>query len=80
MSVKDKFSEIEILQMEELTKELLKINQELNAMVIGFDAKLKNEEAKVRRLEAILRDNGIVVKPVFKTDNGMDMIKSTIEI
>lgn len=75
-----KFSEEEILQMEDLIRELLKINEELNAMVIGFDAKLKNEEAKVRRLETILRDNGIVVKPVFKTNTGMDMIKSTIDI
>lgn len=75
-----KFSEEETLQMEDLIRELLKINEELNAMVIGFDAKLKNEEAKVRRLETILRDNGIVVKPVFKTNTGMDMIKSTIDI
>lgn len=75
-----KFSEEETLQMEDLIRELLKINEELNAMVIGFDAKLKNEEAKVRRLETILRDNGIVVKEVWKTDNGMDMIKSTIDI
>lgn len=80
MSVYDKFSEVEILQMEELIKELLKINEELNAMVIGFDAKLKNEEAKVRRLTAILNQNGIVVKEVYKTNDGMDMIKSTIEI
>ena len=75
-----KFSEEETLQMEDLIRELLKINEELNAMVIGFDAKLKNEEAKKRRLEAILRENGIVVKEVWKTDNGMDMIKSTIDI
>lgn len=80
MSVYDKFSELEILQMEELIKELLKINEELNAMVIGFDAKLKNEEAKVKRLQAILNQNGIVVKEVYKTSDGMDMIKSTIEI
>lgn len=75
-----KFSEVEILQMEELIKELLKINEELNAMVIGFDAKLKNEEAKVKRLTAILNQNGIVVKEVYKTSDGKDMIKSTIEI
>ena len=80
MSIYEKWTEIEILQMEELIKELLKINEELNAMVIGFDAKLKNEEAKVKRLTAILSQHGIMVTPQFKTDDGKTMIKSTIEI
>ncbi len=75
-----KFSDEEIEQMEALVRELLKINEELNAMVIGFDAKLKIEESKVKRLKAILNQNGIVVKEVYKTEDGIDMIKSTIEI
>ncbi len=80
MSIYEKWTEIEILQMEELIKELLKINEELNAMVIGYDAKLKNEEAKVKRLTSILSQHGIMVTPQFKTDDGKTMIKSTIEI
>jgi len=80
MSVYEKFTETEILQMEELIKELLKINEELNAMVIGFDAKLKNEEAKVKRLTAILSQHGIMLTPQFKSNDGRDIIKSTIEI
>lgn len=75
-----KFSEEEIEQMEALIKELLKINEELNAMVIGFDAKLKNEEAKVKRLTQLLAQYGIQVTPSYKTDDGYTMVKSTIEI
>lgn len=80
MSIYEKFTEAEILQMEELIKELLRINGELNAMVVGFDAKLKNEEAKVQKLTAILSANGIFVTPQFKTDDGRTLIKSKIEI
>jgi|APGre2960657404_1045060.scaffolds.fasta_scaffold69561_2 hypothetical protein len=80
MSIKDKYTDEEIGQMEDLIRELIKINEELNAMVIGFDAKLKNEEAKVKRLTQILEQYGIRVTPSFKTDDGMEMIKSTIEI
>lgn len=34
-----------------LAQELLRINEELNANIIAFDAKLKNEEAKVKKLQ-----------------------------
>lgn len=80
MSYKDKFTDEEIGQMEELIKELLKINEELNSMVIGFDAKLKNEEAKVRRLTSILNERGIQVQPIYKGDDGLEIMKSTIPL
>lgn len=80
MSIYDKFSEIEIIQMEELIKELLKINGDLNAMVIGFDAKLKNEEAKTKRLTALLSEHGIFITPQYRTNDGKELVKSTIEI
>jgi hypothetical protein len=34
-----------------LTQELLQINETLNANIIAFDAKLKNEEKKVKDLQ-----------------------------
>jgi hypothetical protein len=46
-----KYTEEELQQIEGLVIELMKINEEQNAKLIAFDAKLKNEEAKVKKLQ-----------------------------
>ena len=46
-----KYTEEEVEQLVELVRELLQMNEELNAKCIAFDAKLKNEEGKVRMLQ-----------------------------
>jgi hypothetical protein len=40
--------------MEGLINELMKINGELNARCIAFNAKLENEERKVQKLNQLL--------------------------
>jgi hypothetical protein len=45
-----KYTDEELKQIEGLVGELMKINEDQNAKLIAFDAKLKNEEAKVRKL------------------------------
>ena len=45
-----KYTEEEIEQLEQLCRELLVANEELNARCIAFNAKLENEEKKVKRL------------------------------
>lgn len=45
-----KYTQEEILQLEQLCRELLIANEELNARVIAMNAKLENEEKKVKRL------------------------------
>jgi hypothetical protein len=47
-----KYTEEQIEQMEQLVVELLKINDDQNAKLIAMNAKLQNEEAKVRQLTA----------------------------
>ena len=49
-----KYTEEQIEQMEGLINELMKINGELNARCIAFNAKLENEERKVRKLNQLL--------------------------
>ena len=49
-----KYTEEQIEQMEGLINELMKINGELNARCIAFNAKLENEERKVQKLNQIL--------------------------
>lgn len=49
-----KYTEEELEQIEHLVTELLEINEELNAKCIAFDAKLRNEEAKVKALNIML--------------------------
>ena len=49
-----KYTEEELLQMENLIRELIGINEELNARCIAFNAKLENEERKVQRLTNVL--------------------------
>jgi hypothetical protein len=44
----EQLSEEEISQLKELVRELLNINETQNAQLIAFNAKLQNEEAKVR--------------------------------
>lgn len=44
------FTEEQVQQMFNLCSELIKINEDQNAKLIAFDAKLKNEEAKVKEL------------------------------
>lgn len=45
-----KYTEEQIEQMEGLCRELLSINEELNARIIAMNAKLENEEKKVKQL------------------------------
>jgi hypothetical protein len=44
------FTEADILQLLEMARELLSHNEELNARMIAMNAKLENEERKVKRL------------------------------
>jgi hypothetical protein len=44
------FTEADILQLLEMSRELLSHNEELNARMIAMNAKLENEERKVKRL------------------------------
>ena len=60
-----KYTEEQIEQMEQLVVELLKINDDQNAKLIAMNAKLQNEEAKVRQLTAQIM---IFMKP-YNNDN-----------
>jgi hypothetical protein len=44
------FTEDDILQLLEMSRELLSYNEELNARIIAMNAKLENEEKKVINL------------------------------
>ena len=44
------FSEEQVRAMFDLCSELMKINEDQNAKLIAFDAKLKNEEKKNKNL------------------------------
>jgi len=46
----NKYTELEIEQLVNLTRELLRDNETLNTQLIALMAKLSNEENKVRRL------------------------------
>ena len=48
LSEKGQLSEEEVGLLKELVRELLEINETQNAQLIAFNAKLQNEEAKVR--------------------------------
>ena len=45
------FSEEQVRAMFELCSELMKINEDQNAKLIAFDAKLKNEEKKSKEYQ-----------------------------
>jgi hypothetical protein len=60
-----KYTEEQIEQMASLIRELLKINDDQNANLIAMNAKLLNEEAKVRQLTTQLM---ILMKP-YNNDN-----------
>ena len=45
------FTEEQVEDMFNLCSELMRINEDQNAKLIAFDAKLKNEEKKVKALE-----------------------------
>ena len=45
------FTEADILQLLEMTRELLNTNETLNANIIAMNAKLMNEEKKVQKLQ-----------------------------
>ena len=60
-----KYTDEQIVQLEELVRELLKINDDQNANLIAMNAKLLNEEAKVRQLTTQLM---ILMKP-YNNDN-----------
>lgn len=49
-----KYTDDEIIQLEALARELLIMNEELNARIIAMNAKLENEEKKVKRLQNVL--------------------------
>ena len=49
-----KYTEEEIQQIESLCRDLLHMNEDLNAKIIAMNAKLENEERKVKRLIAEL--------------------------
>ena len=49
-----KYTDNELAQLEDLLRDLLLANEELNAKCIAFDAKLSNEEAKVKALQMML--------------------------
>jgi hypothetical protein len=49
------FTEEDILQLLEMSRELLSHNEELNARVIAMNAKLGNEENKVKQLSHTLQ-------------------------
>jgi hypothetical protein len=51
-----KYSEEEIIQLEELLNELIKINDELNAKCIWFDSMVRNAEAKQKLLWRQLKE------------------------
>ena len=46
-----KYTDYEIQQMEALCRELLQANETLNANIIAMNAKLENEEKKVKKLQ-----------------------------
>jgi hypothetical protein len=52
----NKYSEEEIIQLEQLLNELIKINDELNAKCIWFDSMVKNAEAKQKLLWRQLKE------------------------
>lgn len=60
-----KYTDKQIQQLEELVRELLKINDDQNANLIAMNAKLLNEEAKVRQLTTQLM---ILMRP-YNNDN-----------
>jgi hypothetical protein len=49
------FTEGDILQLLEMSRELLTHNEELNARIIAMNAKLGNEENKVKQLSHTLQ-------------------------
>jgi hypothetical protein len=49
------FTEGDILQLLEMSRELLSHNEELNARIIAMNAKLGNEENKVKQLSHTLQ-------------------------
>jgi hypothetical protein len=60
-----KYTDEQIEQMASLIRELLNINETQNANLIAMNAKLLNEEAKVRQLTTQLM---ILMKP-YNNDN-----------
>jgi len=60
-----KYTDEQIEQMASLIRELLNINETQNAKLIAMNAKLLNEEAKVRQLTTQLM---IFMKP-YNNDN-----------
>ena len=51
----EQLSEEEVGLLKELVRELLEINETQNAQLIAFNAKLQNEEAKVRVAQRYIR-------------------------
>ena len=65
ITMNTKYTDEQIQQLEELIRELLKINDDQNANLIAMNAKLLNEEAKVRQLTT---QQMILMKP-YNNDN-----------
>lgn len=51
-----KYTDEEIEQLENLCRELLMANEELNAKIIAIDAYLRNEMQKTKHLTNIIRE------------------------
>jgi len=60
-----RYTDEQLDQIEALVRELLQINEDQNAKLIAMNAKLQNEEAKVKQLRAQIM---IFMKP-YNNDN-----------
>ena len=70
MSIKDKYTDEEIEEFELIIQQLYAINEELNSRIIGFHAKLTNEEKKVKRMEEVLHSLGYEMEKVRVDSDG----------
>jgi len=60
-----RYTDEELDQIEALVRELLHINEDQNAKLIAMNAKLQNEEAKVRQL----RNQLMIFMQPYNNDN-----------
>jgi len=60
-----RYTDEQLDQIEALVRELLQINEDQNAKLIAMNAKLQNEEAKVRQL----RNQLMIFMQPYNNDN-----------
>jgi hypothetical protein len=60
-----RYTDEELDQIEALVRELLHVNEDQNAKLIAMNAKLQNEEAKVRQL----RNQLMIFMQPYNNDN-----------